>query len=80
MVSHFKQILCEYHCPEIMTQTIQSVFDDEKFKNIIKFYVNEQIKYQLNLTHCDSSTNSNESFGSCLNTSQINFQEINFNQ
>lgn len=64
IVPHFIKVVCEYNCPGTILKTIRSVFADEKFKNLIKFCVNEQIKYQFNLTQCDDSTNSNESIGS----------------
>lgn len=76
MVNHFTKIVCEYNCPESILKTIQDTFANENFKNIIKFCVNEQVKYQFNLTYRDSSTDSNESTGSYSDSSQISIQKI----
>lgn len=75
MVDHFTKIVCEYNCPEPILKTITDTLADEKFKNIIKFCVNEQVKFQFNLTYRDSSTDSNESTGSYSDSSQISVEE-----
>lgn len=72
---HFTKILCEFNCPESMLITVRNTCTEEKFKNIIQFYVIEQVKHHINLTHCDISTNSDTSEGSYSDSSQTNGEE-----